>query len=93
MPDTPPLTLPDHPKLVRNLTHFARALRKAGLPIGPGRVLDAVEAVAAACLPSRGGLFWAPHACFLTKPEPRPVFAPVFRLFWPAPRYLDHLLA
>ncbi|UWQ27361.1 VWA domain-containing protein [Leisingera sp. M523] len=93
MPDTPPLPLPDHPKLVRNITHFARALRKAGLPIGPGRVLGAVRAVAAAGFTSRTDFYWALHACFVTKPEQRAVFAQVFRLFWRDPRYLEHMMA
>ena len=93
MPDTPPLSLPDDPKLVRNITHFARALRKAGLPIGPGRVLDAVQAVAAAGFTSRGDFYWALHACFVTKPEQRMVFAQVFRLFWRDPRYLEQMMA
>ncbi|UWQ61348.1 VWA domain-containing protein [Leisingera caerulea] len=93
MPDTPPLSLPDDPKLVRNITHFARALRKAGLPIGPGRVLDAVQAVAAAGFTSREDFYWALHACFVTKPEQRMVFAQVFRLFWRDPRYLEQMMA
>ena len=53
MVELPELSLPDDPKLVQNITHFARALRKAGLPIGPGRVVDVVEAVAAAGFTSR----------------------------------------
>lgn len=93
MPDYPPLPLPDNPKLVRNITHFARALRKAGLPIGPGRVLDAVQAVAAAGFTSREDFYWALHACFVTKPEQRLVFAQVFRLFWRDPRYLEQMMA
>ena len=40
--------LPAEGKLARNITHFARALRRAGLPIGPGRVIEAVRAVEAA---------------------------------------------
>ena len=43
-----PLDLPDTPRLSDNITHFARALRRAGLPIGPGRVGDALRAVEAA---------------------------------------------
>ena len=39
-----PLELPEHPKLAENIVHFARALRRAGLPIGTGRVVDAVLA-------------------------------------------------
>jgi len=41
----PPIDLPEDGKLGHNIAHFARALRRAGLPIGPGRVLDAVNAV------------------------------------------------
>ncbi|MGR3758851.1 vWA domain-containing protein [Roseobacteraceae bacterium NS-SX3] len=93
MPELPPLTLPDDPKLAHNITHFARALRKAGLPIGPGRVVDAVEAVAAAGFTSRQDFYWALHACFVSRPEHRAVFAQVFRLYWRDPRYLEHMMA
>ncbi|MDC0657141.1 VWA domain-containing protein [Leisingera sp. SS27] len=93
MPDYPPLSLQDDPKLLRNITHFARALRKAGLPIGPGRVLDVVRAVAAAGFTSRQDFYWALHACFVTKPEQRVVFSQVFRLFWRDPRYLEQMMA
>ena len=44
--DYTPLELPDDPQLTTNITHFARALRVAGLPAGPGRVADAIRAVA-----------------------------------------------
>ena len=40
-------------KLGDNIVHFARLLRDAGLPIGPGRVLNALEAAQAGCLQSR----------------------------------------
>src|SRR5690242_2013168 len=32
-------------RLLANLMHFARTLRAAGLPVGPGKVIDAVDAV------------------------------------------------
>jgi uncharacterized protein with von Willebrand factor type A (vWA) domain len=93
MVELPELSLPDDPKLVQNITHFARALRKAGLPIGPGRVIDAVQAVAAAGFTSRQDFYWALHACFVTRPEHRTVFAQVFRLYWRDPRFLEHMMA
>ncbi len=93
MPEYPPLTLPDDPKLARNITHFARALRKAGLPIGPGRVIDAIRAIAAAGFTDRRDFYWALHACFVTRPEQRSVFAQVFRLYWRDPRYMEHMMA
>ncbi|MEO1576923.1 MAG: glutamate-5-semialdehyde dehydrogenase, partial [Pseudomonadota bacterium] len=43
-----PLDLPETPRLAQNITYFARALRRAGLPVGPGRILTALEAIAAA---------------------------------------------
>ena len=48
MSDSAALDIPEDGKLAHNIVHFARALRKAGLPVGPGRVLDAVRAVQAA---------------------------------------------
>ena len=32
-------------KLVDNIMHFGRVLRAAGIPVGPGAVIDAVQAV------------------------------------------------
>ena len=93
MPEYAPLELPDDPKLAGNITHFARALRRAGLPIGPGRVIDAIRAVAAAGFTERRDFFWTLHACFVSRPEQRVVFAQVFRLYWRDPRYLEHMMA
>jgi len=89
----PDLALPENPQLVANLVHFARALRKAGLPIGPGRVLDATRAVAAAGFTEKRDFYWTLHACFVSRPEHRETFAQVFRLFWRDPRYLEHMMS
>ena len=93
MPEYPDLALPDHPKLAHNITHFARALRKAGLPIGPGRVAEAIAAVQAAGFTSKTDFYWVLHACFVSKPDHRRVFAQVFRLYWRNPQYLEHMMA
>ena len=88
-----PLTLPENPKLAQNILHFARALRKAGLPIGPGRVTDAIRAVQAAGFTSKTDFYWTLHACFVNRPEHRTVFGQVFRLYWRDPRYMEHMMA
>ena len=93
MPEYIPLELPDNPKLAGNITHFARALRRAGLPIGPGRVIDAIRAVEAAGFSEKRDFYWTLHACFVNRPEHRLVFAQVFRLYWRDPRYLEHMMA
>ena len=93
MPEYAPLDLPDDPKLAGNIAHFARALRRAGLPIGPGRLIDAIEAVSVAGFTERRDFFWTLHACFVSRPEHRAVFAQIFRLYWRDPRYLEHMMA
>ncbi len=87
------LDLPDEGKLAHNIAHFARALRRAGLPIGPGRVIDAIRAVEAAGFSERADFYWTLHACFVSRPEHRAVFAQIFRLFWRDPRYLEHMMS
>ena len=41
--------------LAQNIVYFARALREAGVPLGPGAVLDAIAAVEAAGIGDRDG--------------------------------------
>ena len=86
------LELPDDPKLAQNITHFARALRKAGLTIGPGRVIDAIRAVEVAGFTKKSDFYWTLHACFVSKPEERQVLAQLFRLYSRDPRYLEHMM-
>jgi uncharacterized protein with von Willebrand factor type A (vWA) domain len=93
MPEYLPLDLPDDPKLAGNITHFARALRRAGLPIGTGRIIDAIRAVEAAGFTDKRDFYWTLHACFVNRPEHRAVFSQIFRLYWRDPRYLEHMMS
>ncbi len=87
------LSVPRDGNFVANITHFARALRKAGLAVGPGRVADAIRAVEAAGFTSKRDFYWALHACFVSRPEHRLVFAQIFRLYWRDPQFLEHMMA
>lgn len=93
MAEYAPLDLPDAPQLSRNITWFARALRKAGLAIGPGQVAEAIRAVATTGFTSREDFFYTLRACFCSRPEHLTVFAQVFRLYWRDPRYMEHMMA
>ncbi|SEQ41425.1 vWA domain-containing protein [Thalassovita taeanensis] len=93
MVELPDLELPDDPKLTHNIVHFARALRKAGLPVGPGRVIDAIRAVEAAGFTDKRDFYWTLHACFVNRPEHRAVFGQIFRLYWRDPRFMEHMMA
>ena len=88
-----PATSPATGRLPDNITHFARALRRAGLPIGPGRVIDAIRAVEASGFADRADFYWTLHACFVSRPEERAVFAQCFRLFWRDPQFLEHMMS
>lgn len=93
MADLGTLSIPDRGRLAENIAHFGRALRKAGLPVGPGRVIEAVRAVAAAGFSEREDFYWTLQAVFVSRPEERAVFDQVFRLFWRDPRYLERMMA
>ena len=80
-------------RLAENIAHFARALRKAGVPVGTGRVVDAIRAVEAAGFSDRADFYHALQACFVSRPEQRAVFAQVFRLFWRDPAFLERLMS
>jgi hypothetical protein len=79
-------------RLVENIMHFARTLRAAGLPIGPGKVLAAVEAVRAAGLESRDDFYWTLHAVFVNRRDQREIFDQAFHIFWRNPKLLERML-
>jgi uncharacterized protein with von Willebrand factor type A (vWA) domain len=87
------LTIPENGKLADNIVHFARALRKAGLPVGPGRVTEAIRAIEAAGFDRREDFYHALAACFVSKPEHRAVFRTTFGLFWRDPMFLERMIA
>lgn len=93
MADPGGVAIPEDGRLAQNITWFARALRAAGVPIGPGRVVDAIRAVEAAGFTRRADFYWTLHACFVSRPEHRPVFQQVFRLFWRDPQFLEHMMS
>jgi hypothetical protein len=54
-------------RLVENLMFFARTLRAAGLPIGPGRVAEALRAVEAVGISRRDDFYWTLHSVFVNR--------------------------
>jgi uncharacterized protein len=80
-------------RLALNLMHFARALRAAGLPVGPGKVLQAVEAVEAVGLGSRSDFYWALHAVLVNRHDQSELFDQAFHVFWRNPDILKKMMA
>ncbi len=80
-------------RLADNIVHFARALRKAGLPVGPATVIDAIRAVEAAGIGSRDDFYWTLHAVFVNRRDQRELFDQAFHLFWRNPGLLERAMA
>lgn len=68
--------------LAAAIAGFARLLRRAGLPVGTGAVLDAQRAVALVGIERRDDFRTCLYSRFVSRAEQRPVFDQAFRLFW-----------
>jgi uncharacterized protein with von Willebrand factor type A (vWA) domain len=71
--------------LAKNVVHFVRLLRRAGLRVGPGGALDAERAIAAIDVMQREQFYWALHAVLIHHHEDHALFDEAFRLFWRDP--------
>src|SRR6266542_6438392 len=80
-------------RLAENIVHFARALRAAGIPVGPGAVLDALAAVRAAGVGTREDFYWTLHAVLVKRHEHSILFDQAFRIFFRKRAYLERMLA
>jgi uncharacterized protein with von Willebrand factor type A (vWA) domain len=80
-------------RLAENIVYFARALRAAGIPVGPGAVMDALTAVRVAGVGTREDFYWTLHAVFVNRHEHSVLFDQAFRIFFRRRGYLDKLLA
>ena len=80
-------------RLAQNILYFARALRAAGLPVGTGRAVEAVRAVAATGFERREDLYTTLAACFISQPVHRAVFDQCFHMFWRDPQIMERLMS
>jgi uncharacterized protein with von Willebrand factor type A (vWA) domain len=80
-------------RLVENLMFFARTLRAAGLPIGPGRVIEALRAVETVGVGRREDFYWTLHSVFVSRQDQRPIFNQAFHVFWRNPKLLERMMA
>lgn len=80
-------------RLADNIAYFARALRRAGLKLGPAATLDAIAAVKVAGIASRDDFYWTLHATLVSRREDEAVFAEAFRLFWRSRELIEKMIA
>ena len=72
-------------RLAENIMHFGRVLRRAGLPIGPGQIIEAIRAVAQVGLGNRVDFYWTLHSVFVNRRDQRDIFDQAFHIFWRNP--------
>src|SRR5205809_7811012 len=78
--------------LAENILHFARVLRAAGLPVGPAKVIAALEAVQAVGVEHREDFRAALESVLIERHEQQALFDQAFELFWRNPRLLERMM-
>ncbi|AYG59273.1 vWA domain-containing protein [Rhizobium jaguaris] len=84
---------PGDGRLADNIVFFARALRKAGLKIGPAAIAAAIEAVEMIGIGSRDEFHAALSSIFVKRHEDLAVFDEAFRLFWRSRDLVQKMIA
>jgi uncharacterized protein with von Willebrand factor type A (vWA) domain len=79
-------------RLSENILHFARVLRAAGLPVGPAKVIAALEAVQCVGVEQREDFRTALEAVFIERHEQQALFEQAFELYWRNPRLLERMM-
>lgn len=78
-------------KIATNIMHFARVLRAAGLPVGPGKVIEGIQAIQTIGVENRDDFYWTLHAVFVNRRDQREIFDQAFHVFWRNPKLLERM--
>jgi len=83
----------DPGRLADNILMFCRTLRNAGLPVGPGRVVEAMSAVRNAGIERRDDFYWALRAVLVNDPAHFRLFDQAFHIYFRNPRLLERMMS
>lgn len=83
---------PEPGRLAENVVHFARVLRRAGLAIGPAKVIDALQALQAVGVERRDDFYYALSTVLVDRREQQVLFDQAFELFWRDPSRIGQQL-
>jgi uncharacterized protein len=93
LPPSPACPPEAAPMLARNIVHFVRVLRGAGLPMSPAQATDALAALCLIDLSRRDDVRAALAALLTSAPDERELFDAAFELFWRDPDWEGKLRA
>lgn len=83
---------PNSGRIPDNIMHFVRTLRAAGLHLGPGQTLRALEAVRAIDISNRADFYWALRASIVNRQDQIELFDQAFQVFWRNPDLLNRMI-
>src|SRR5206468_7655006 len=69
-------------QIADNVVGFARALRATGIPVGPGAVIDALNALRVIEIGNRADVFTTLESIFVKRHEHAVIFSQAFELFF-----------
>ena len=75
-----------------NIIGFGRALRAAGLPVGPGAIIDAMNGLQIVGVSSRDDVYAALEAVFVKRREHAIIFKQAFDIFFRVAQDWDQLV-
>jgi hypothetical protein len=79
-------------RLAENVMHFAGVLRRAGLPVGTGKVIDALRALEIAGISRRDDFYWTLASVFIDRRAQMELFDQAFHIFWRDPHLLERVM-
>jgi uncharacterized protein len=86
-----PQPTPQH--LAENVMHFARVLRRTGMPVATDRVQTALRALQLTGVSKRHEFHATLAACFISAQSQREIFNQAFHIFWRDPDLLNRSLS
>jgi uncharacterized protein with von Willebrand factor type A (vWA) domain len=79
-------------RIADNVLLFCRTLRKAGLPIGPGQVIEASDAILKTGIERRDDFYVALRSVLVTDPTQFRIFDQAFHIYFRNPRLLERMM-
>ena len=79
-------------RLADNILLFCRTLRHAGLAVGPGRVIEAGNAVLRSGIERRDDFYYALRAVLISDPAQFRLFDQAFHIYFRNPRLLERMM-
>ncbi|MCH7676016.1 VWA domain-containing protein [candidate division KSB1 bacterium] len=80
-------------RITQHIIAFGRVLRRAGLEVATGQIMDAMRAMQLIGLRSRADVYQALFSVFVTRKEQVELFNQAFHLFWRAPSKLPQVMS